>query len=55
MFKCQKFLEEYKTDTNDFINEFYKKIFNDSIEYWCVIGSVMHHKISYYSYEDVLR
>jgi len=36
--KDQEFLEEYRTGTNDIVNEFYKKAFNESIEYWRAVG-----------------
>jgi superfamily II DNA or RNA helicase/HKD family nuclease len=29
---------EYRTGTNNFINEFYKKAFNESVEYWRAVG-----------------
>lgn len=32
------FLMEYRTGTNNFINEFYKKAFNESVEYWRAVG-----------------
>ena len=38
MLKDQEFLEEYRTGTNDIVNEFYKKAFNESIEYWRAVG-----------------
>ena len=38
MLKDQGFLEEYRTGTNDIVNEFYKKAFNESIEYWRAVG-----------------
>ena len=38
MLKKQKFLEEYRSGTNDFVNEFYKKAFNESVEYWRAVG-----------------
>lgn len=33
-----EFLEEYRTGTNDFVDEFYKKAFSQSIEYWRAVG-----------------
>lgn len=38
MLKDQEFLEEYRTGTNNFVKEFYKKAFNESIEYWRAVG-----------------
>ncbi len=38
MFIDQHFLEEYRTGTNNFVKEFYKKAFNTSIEYWRAVG-----------------
>ena len=34
----QNFLLEYRSGTNDFVNEFYKKAFKESIEYWRAVG-----------------
>ena len=34
----QVFLEEYRTGTNDFVDEFYKKAFYESVEYWRAVG-----------------
>ena len=38
MLKDQSFLEEYRTGTNNFVKEFYKKAFKESIEYWRAVG-----------------
>lgn len=38
MLKDQHFLEEYRTGTNNFVDEFYKKAFKESIEYWRAVG-----------------
>ena len=38
MLTDQTFLEEYRTGTNNFVKEFYKKAFNESIEYWRAVG-----------------
>lgn len=38
MLKDQEFLEEYRTGTNNFVQEFYKKAFNESVEYWRAVG-----------------
>ena len=38
MLKDKEFLEEYRTGTNNFVNEFYKKAFKESIEYWRAVG-----------------
>lgn len=32
------FLEEYRTGTNNFIDDFYKKAFSKSVEYWRAVG-----------------
>ena len=37
------FLNEYRTGTNDFVNEFYKKAFNESIEY-CYSNRYMNNE-----------
>jgi superfamily II DNA or RNA helicase/HKD family nuclease len=34
----KEFLEEYRTGTNNFVDEFYKKAFKESIEYWRAVG-----------------
>jgi len=34
----QEFLEEYRTGTNNFVDEFYKKAFQESIGYWRAVG-----------------
>jgi len=38
LLKDQSFLEEYRTGTNNFVKEFYKKAFKESIEYWRAVG-----------------
>jgi DNA phosphorothioation system restriction enzyme len=38
MLRDQEFLEEYRTGTNNFVKEFYKKAFNESVEYWRAVG-----------------
>ena len=38
MLRDQEFLEEYRTGTNDFVDEFYRKAFSNSIEYWRAVG-----------------
>ena len=38
MLKNKEFLEEYRTGTNNFVDEFYKKAFQESIEYWRAVG-----------------
>lgn len=38
MLSNQIFLEEYRTGTNHFVDEFYKKAFSESIEYWRAVG-----------------
>lgn len=38
MLKDKEFLEEYRTGTNNFVNEFYKKAFYESNEYWRAVG-----------------
>lgn len=38
MLRDQEFLEEYRTDTNNLVKEFYKKAFNESIGYWRAVG-----------------
>lgn len=38
MLTNQTFLEEYRTGTNNIVKEFYKKAFNESIEYWRAVG-----------------
>lgn len=38
MLTDQTFLEEYRTGTNNFVKEFYKKAFKESVEYWRAVG-----------------
>ncbi len=38
MLKDKTFLEEYRTGTNNFVNDFYKKAFSESVEYWRAVG-----------------
>ncbi len=38
MLNDQTFLEEYRTGTNNFVKDFYKKAFDESIEYWRAVG-----------------
>jgi len=38
MLTDQVFLEEYRSGSNDFVEEFYKKAFIESIEYWRAVG-----------------
>jgi len=38
MLKEHDFLEEYRTGTHHFVNDFYKKAFQESIEYWRAVG-----------------
>lgn len=38
MLNNQEFLEEYRTGTNHFVNEFYNKAFKESTEYWRAVG-----------------
>ncbi len=38
MLKDENFLEEYRTGINNFVDEFYKKAFSESNEYWRAVG-----------------
>jgi len=38
LLKDKTFLEEYRTGTNNFVNDFYKKAFSESVEYWRAVG-----------------
>lgn len=38
MLKNKDFLEEYRTGTNNFVDEFYKKAFKESTQYWRAVG-----------------
>lgn len=38
MLSDKTFLEEYRTGKNDFVDEFYKTAFDESVEYWRAVG-----------------
>ena len=38
MLTDETFLEEYRTGTDNFVNDFYKKAFGQSVEYWRAVG-----------------